>query len=60
MRGERERINTEGTEAESAEDAEKKSWEIVGCPGPSAARPDAPNCGAEKKSGRSGRDDREE
>jgi hypothetical protein len=36
------------------------SEDIAGCHGPSAAQPDAPECGAAEKSGCSARDDREE
>ena len=48
---------------EVVEELEVRGWELCGpdslasCRDPSTARPDAPENGAKKKSGRSGRDD---
>ena len=49
---------TQRVRRKNTEITEKKRRTMVGCLGPSTARPDAPNGGAKKKSGRSGRDDR--
>jgi hypothetical protein len=40
--------------------SQRVSEDITGCHGPSTAQPDAPECGAEEKSGCSARDDGEE
>lgn len=53
-RAEEEEDLTQRTQRKNTEITEKTSWEIVGCHGPSTPRPDAPQNGAEEKSGRSG------